>query len=331
MRARVIAAVCAVFLLAMGLLYWAVLLPAGKGKPHTVIVGKGASARSVAHELKQRGLIRSEIAFRLTARRDWRKVRQGEYLFRPSMNPLQILKKMVEGRVEAHWVTIPEGFTLTQIASLLAEQRLATKDEFLTAASAASHLDTEFPKPTGSLEGYLFPDTYRLDAYQEAASALIEYMARRFDEVVWKRLLKEKAPENGLTLHEIVTLASLVEGEAKKDQERPVIAGVLMNRLRTGRKLECDATVQYALGNRKSRLLYSDLQYPSPYNTYLHEGLPPGPINNPGLASIKAALSPAGTPYLYYVARPDGSHIFSRTAAEHQWAIARVRRGLAGK
>jgi UPF0755 protein len=247
------------------------------------------------------------------------------------MTPLQILRKMVDGKVEAYWITVPEGFTLAQIGSLLAERGLATRDELLAAATAASRLDTEFPKPTGSLEGYLFPDTYRLDASLDVSETLILYMTQRFDEVVWKGLFKSQAPETGLTLHELITLASLVEGEAKKEDERPIIAGVLMNRFRTGKKLECDATVQYALGNRKSRLLYSDLDYPSPYNTYLHVGLPPGPINNPGLASIEAALKPAETPYLYYVAKPDGSHIFSRTFEEHQAAIERLRRAAAGK
>jgi UPF0755 protein len=327
----ILAAICALFLLGMGLLYWAVLLPAGKGQAQTVRIAKGASLRYVAHKLKERGLIRSETAFRLIARRSWTKVRQGEYRFQPPINPLRILDKLVKGQVEAYWVTVPEGFTLQQIASLLAERQLATKNDFLTAASAASQLDTEFPKPTGSLEGYLFPDTYRLDARQDMSAALIVAMVRRFDEVVWKGLLKGKAPQTGLTLHELVTLASLVEGEAKKDEERPIIAGVLLNRLRMGKKLECDATVQYALGDHKSRLLYADLQYPSPYNTYLHEGLPPGPINNPGLASIEAALKPADTPYLYYVAKPDGSHIFSRTPEEHQAAIARVRRSMPQK
>jgi len=318
--------IVAVIVLAGGWTWFLLAVPVGAGPKQSVIIGKEASLRFVAHSLKQRGLIRSERAFWLAARRRWRQVRQGEYLFTPSMSTLQIIEALAEGRVEAYWVTVPEGFTIAQIADILSERGIAPRDDFVTAATAGLMLDADFPLPSGSLEGYLFPDTYRLLPEPRVASSLVRRMVQRFDELVWRGLLHEKLPQGGLTLNEIVTLASLVEGEAKRDGERRLIAGVLMNRLKRKMKLECDATVQYALGAHKARLLHADLQVVSPYNTYLHEGLPPGPINNPGLASMRAALSPEKTEFLYYVAKPDGSHVFSRTLEEHQAAIARVRR-----
>jgi UPF0755 protein len=319
-------AVAAVVILVGGWTWFLLAVPVGAGRQQSVIIGKEASLRFVARSLKQQGLIRSERAFWLAARRRWRQVRQGEYQFTPSMSTLQIIKALAEGRVVAYWVTVPEGFTIAQIADILSEREIAARDDFVTAATAGLMLDADFPLPSGSLEGYLFPDTYRILPEPDVASVLVRRMVQRFDELVWRGLLHEKLPQGGLTLHEIVTLASLVEGEAKRDRERRLIAGVLMNRLRRGMKLECDATVQYALGARKARLLHVDLLVESPYNTYLHEGLPPGPIDNPGVASIRAALRPEKTDFLYYVAKPDGSHVFSRTLEEHQAASARVRR-----
>jgi UPF0755 protein len=321
------AAVGGAAILAAGWLFLLLALPVGKGPQQGVIIGKDASLRYVAHSLKQKGLIRSEIAFRLAAHRRWKQVRQGEYLLSPSMNALDIMGRLAGGHVYAHWVTVPEGFTISQIADLLAERGIASRDEFLAAATAGRMLASDFPLRAGSLEGYLFPDTYRLLPGPEASQILVAHMVARFDEVVWKGLLQGRPPQGGLTLHELVILASLVEGEAKKEQERGLIAGVLMNRLSRGMKLQCDATVQYALGQRKPRLMNADLQVVSPYNTYLHEGLPPGPINNPGLASIRAAMHPQQTDFLYYVARPDGGHIFSRTLDQHNASIMRVRRG----
>jgi UPF0755 protein len=152
-------------------------------------------------------------------------------------------------------------------------------------------------------------------------------MLRRFEEVVWTEILGGREVDGERSLSDTLVLASMVEEEAKHDEERSIIAGVYVNRLRRGQLLECDATVQYALGaDRKPRLTYDDLEVESDYNTYLHPGLPPGPICSPGEASIRAAVEPADVPYLYYVARPDGSHVFSRTLNEHEAAKARVRR-----
>jgi len=197
---------------------------------------------------------------------------------------------------------------------------------FLAAARRPDSFETAAPIPGDTLEGYLFPDTYRIESSQ-SERGIIAQMLRRFDRVVWQDLFDGRPAYQGRTISDIIVLASLVEAEAKRDDERPTIAGVFVNRLARGQRLECDATVQYALGeNRKPRLMHEDLLIESDYNTYLHPGLPPGPICSPGEASIRAAMSPADVPYLYYVAGPDGSHVFSRTFADHQAAIARLRR-----
>jgi UPF0755 protein len=244
------------------------------------------------------------------------------------MSALEMLDALCRGSRKAwRWLTIPEGYSARQIADQVQQQNLGQADAFMAAVSSPAGFTTPFPLPAGSLEGYLFPDTYRVDAGQ-SSSAIIEQMLRRFDRVVWQDLFHQKAAYNGRSFRDAIILASLVEAEAKHEKERPIIAGVLLNRLSRGIKLECDATIQYALGDgRKTRLLNQDLSVPSPYNTYQHEGLPPGPICSPGEASIRAAMKPAKVPYLYYVARPDGSHVFSVTFAQHEAAIAQIRRG----
>jgi UPF0755 protein len=272
-------------------------------------------------------MIRSALVFRLAAAwgDGWRQVRAGDYALRRGMSALEILRAFERGRVMEEWITVPEGFALWQVAGLLEAKGLGSGENFLRAARSPGEFATGLPLPTDSLEGYLFPDTYKVGRDANAPRTLVRMMLARFDEVVWRGLLGGQAP--GSSLHDVITLASLVEGEARLEAERALIAGVLSNRLKRGMMLQCDATVQYALGpgNHKGRLTYADLKIASPYNTYLHPGLPPGPINSPGRASIEAALHPADAPYLFYVARPDGSHIFSRTAAEHERAVTRVR------
>ncbi|NIM05923.1 MAG: endolytic transglycosylase MltG [Armatimonadetes bacterium] len=261
-----------------------------------------------------------------------RRLQPGRYRLSPSQTPWQILTFLEEGRVHTIRVTIPEGLTSKQIDVLLHENGISRAGEFLALTTVnARSFSTPFPKGDDSLEGYLFPDTYDIDGRQGTQEVICK-MLNRFEEVVWDGLLNNQSSitfpsnpsETVLNLHEIITLASLVEAEARLAEERPLIGGVLLNRLHKGMRLECDATVQYALDERKSRLSYADLETPSPYNTYLHFGLPPGPINNPGRASIEAVLRPGQSLFLFYVARPDGSHIFSRTFKEHRAAIARL-------
>jgi UPF0755 protein len=318
------------FVAALGALwlYWSLARPIGKGEPQTIAIHPGQSARAVAGELQRKGLIRSRRAFLVAARWSGKgnRLKAGGYRFPPTMSALEILDALVNGTHQTwRWLTIPEGFTMRQIAERVEEKGLGTAGA-LRRAAAADTFAPGFPLPKAGLEGYLFPDTYRVELGAEPGSLLAQ-MLRRFRDAVWQGVFSEKASYHGRSLNDIITLASCVEAEAKRDDERPVIAGVLANRLERGMKLECDATVQYALGaERKARLFNKDLLVDSEYNTYLHPGLPPGPICSPGVASIRAAMNPARVPYLYYVAQPDGSHVFSCTYAEHQAAIARIRR-----
>ncbi len=309
---------------------WSVAAPVGKSGPVLVVVAPGEKASQVALALQDDGLIRNAdtflVAAYLTGR--WKCIQAGRHELDSSMSALDIMDALCRGsRTAWRWITIPEGYDLRQIADKIEKERLGEAAEFQQAAAEPGARQAAFPLPADNLEGYLFPDTYRIDV-GETEEEIIGQMLRRFEQVVWKGLFHEKAQYNGRSMREILILASLVEWEAQKADERATIAGVLWNRLQRGQRLECDATVQYALGDgRKSRLTYEDLTVDSAYNTYLHDGLPPGPICNPGEASIRAAMNPAKVPYLYYVARPDGSHVFSTTFAQHQAAIAQLRRG----
>jgi UPF0755 protein len=310
--------------------FWAVTTPVGPGAPRLVTVREGQSVWQVAALLKRARLIRSAQALAVAAYMTgkWRHIKAGRHELDPGMTGMELLDALSRApRTTWHWLTIPEGYTVRQIAERIEEEGLGRADEFLEAAGRPETFEASLPLPEDSLEGYLFPDTYRIEDSQ-GARGIVAQMLRRFDQVVWENLFERGTEHNGRSLTEVVILASLVEAEAKQDDERPVIAAVLLNRLARGQRLECDATVQYALGaERKARLMYEDLEIESDYNTYLHEGLPPGPICNPGEASLRAALEPAEVPYLYYVAQPDGSHVFSRTFAEHRRAIARIRGG----
>ncbi len=309
---------------------WSVVAPVGESAPVLVVVEPGEKASQVALALQDDSLIRNAdtflVAAYLTGR--WKCIQAGRHELDSNMSALDILDALCRGsRTAWRWVTIPEGYDLRQIADKIEQERLGEAAEFQQAATEPWARQASFPLPADSLEGYLFPDTYRVDG-GETEQEIIGQMLRRFEQVVWKGLFQEKAQYNGRSMREILILASLVEWEAQKADERATIAGVLWNRLQRGQRLECDATVQYALGDgRKSRLTFEDLTVDSAYNTYLHDGLPPGPICNPGEASIRAAMNPAKVPYLYYVARPDGSHVFTTTFEQHQAAIAQVRRG----
>jgi len=295
-----------------------------------VYVEKGSSIFELATQLHKKQLLtwwakQGFVAAGLVSGRA-RKLQPGQYKLKTTMTAWEMLGDIATGKVHTVRITIPEGFTLEQIGELLEEEKLATKGEFLelTTTEAAS-FGTRFPKVNWSLEGYLFPDTYETNGDGRSVQLIIGKMLNRFDEVVWEELFKENENAAQLSLHEVITLASLIEREAQVPEERPLIAGVYMNRLRKGMKLGCDATVQYAMDNHKSRLTFDDLKTPSLYNTYLYKGLPPGPICNPGRASIAAALNPEKSDYLFYVAKGDGSHIFSRSYQEHQRTIDRLR------
>jgi len=292
-----------------------------------VRIPSGATAVQIGRVLQRAGLVRFPRAFALTARITGAEgsLKAGRYRFARDASWFQILDQLERGSVETVSLTIPEGFTLWQIAARIAaftgddpdSVRLLLADSALTAALAV-------PGPT--LEGYLFPDTYRL-AEELPARAVIEALVERYREF-WTPDRRARLDSLGLTESELVTLASIVEKEARVAEERPVIAGVYWNRLQRGMLLQADPTVQYALGGEpRERLLYSDIDAVKdhPYNTYSQTGLPPGPIASPGEAALEAALSPADVPYLFFVARPDGSHVFTRTNREHVNAKNRIR------
>ncbi|MCL6518589.1 MAG: endolytic transglycosylase MltG [Armatimonadetes bacterium] len=326
----------AVFLLAivaLGVLLWlswGVWTPAGRDRKVMVLIPNGYSTKKIARLLAKSGVIRSSSGFILLAlwQHKSESLKPGAYELSPAMTPSKILRKIAAGDVSAKWVTFPEGFTTSQIAERLHAEGLVNMDRFYSLArTRGSDFTTSFPHPGDDLEGYLFPDTY-LISIGSSEESIIQEMLDNFG----KRIadLMPEIATSGMSLHEIVILASLIEREARISKDRPLISAVLRNRLSKGMHLECDATILYALGRHKSRLFYRDLGIDSPYNTYRYPGLPPGPIANPGLASIKAALHPANVDYLYYVAKRDGSHIFSRTLDEHNRA-KQIARGGTGR
>lgn len=302
--------------------------PAGRSgaPPVRVTIPEGATPASVGEMLQAQGIIRSARGLALRARRTLppgASVQPGVYDVSPGEFPVRILDRLVRGDVATVKITFPEGFTLGQVAKRLARNNLVDETAFLELATRrGSALRASFPPPA-NLEGYLFPDTYRFPV-GESGEQIAQRMVGNFDKLVARATERGRS---GRSLRDIVIVASLVEREARVERDRARIAGVITNRLRRGMRLQIDATVQYARGQHKSRLLFRDLKIESPYNTYKIAGLPPGPICNPGLPSLRAALSPETHPFLFYVARSDGSHVFGRTLAEHNHNIALVRRG----
>jgi len=253
----------------------------------------------------------------------------GYYRLAPTMPAREIAEVIASGQQATAKVTFPEGFTVEQIAARLDETGLCAAQDFLAVAVPANV--SGIPLPTGrslsaqSVEGYLFPATYVFE-YGTEPAVLVDEMAEAFR----TRVIEGLGPDLVRThdsLHEVVTIASMIEREARVDKDRPLISSVIHNRLKRGMRLQVDATVLYALGGHKERVTLEDLKVDSPFNTYRHQGLPPHPICNPGEASVRAALRPAKTDYLFYVARPDGSHKFTRTYAEHLKAIRAIRGG----
>jgi UPF0755 protein len=306
------------------------LRPVSSDTTTTLVVIKPARVKQLSGLLEAQGLIRSASAFRLMAKGrvalKGEQAQAGAYDLSPSMSAEEIWARLCAGKVAQRRVTFPEGFTVEQMAGRLAERLQVPPEAFVDAAQGAkASRDVGFRLPRGPLEGYLFPSTYSF-AVGGKPQLMVGEMLVAFQRA-FAQPYREELARRELTLHQVVTLASLVEREARVPAERALIAGVLQNRLDKGMRLECDATVQYALGGHKSRLLYQDLKVDSPYNTYLHAGLPPGPICNPGLACLKAALFPTKTDYLFYVARRNGHHLFTRTFAEHERAIQQARRG----
>ena len=292
--------------------------------PVRVTVPTGATMGTAAESLHRAGVIGSPRMFRLYAklRGADRGIKAGTYLLAPDASWGSVLTALRSGKGVVHVVTVPEGYTLAQTESLLVT-KLAVRPESVRVAARDTALLRQLDVPIATLEGYLFPDTYFFPPGTTARTA-VRAMVRRFEQR-WKPEWNRRLDTLALSRHDLLTLASIVEREARLAPERPVIAAVYWNRLRKRMLLQADPTVQYALPQYQSRLLNKHLTVKSPYNTYRYPGLPPGPIAAPGIASLQATLYPAQTPYLYFVAYPDGHHEFRVKLEEHQ-AAARIAR-----
>ena len=287
-----------------------------------VIVPRGSTFSEVVSLLRERGVLENPLAFRLLARLRHvdADVKAGEYRFPAHQTSDEILKRLVRGEQYAVWVTIPEGYTAHEIAHTLAGRELgeASAYEHLFLHAAGIVVDGS---RTANLEGYLFPSTYLIptdDRPERVANLLVAEFRRELP-----RDAAARAKALGRTVPEIVTIASLVEREGKADEDRPLIASVIYNRLGLGMPLEVDASIEYTFAEHHDVITKRDLEVDSPYNTYRHTGLPPTPIANPGKASLTAAFEPAKSDYLYYVAKPDGHSAFAKTLREHEANVAR--------
>lgn len=298
-------------------------------QPARVILPPGASFAAVTDSLAAHRVISNRRWFKLLARVRGidRSVHAGVYEFPAGTSPWTVLGMLARGKKAALRFTVPEGLTIQEVATLAVERLGISEDSFRAAARDSRAATELLGMPVPSFEGFLRPETYLLPA-DITARQLVRVMAEGFN-AEWQPSWDKRLDTLRLSRLELVTLASIVEGEARADDERETIAGVYRNRLRIGMALQADPTVQYAIslkrGKRKTRLFEKDYQFKSPYNTYLNPGLPPGPVNSPSRRSLEAALYPADVRYLYFVAGPDGRHIFSRTYSEHLRAIRQIR------
>jgi len=326
-----------------GLYYvWNQLSPTKAGPPVEVTITKGMSANSVSKLLEENGIIKNSFIFGyyLVLKEEGANFQAGRYELKPGMDKLEVIAKLNAGDVmkqETVKFTIPEGYSILQIADKLAAEGIADRDKFLaltneqrtwSGAETVLFVPKEFPNAKYRLEGYLFPDTY-------------EVVKGVSEEEIILRLLKEQdrklstLPEDwvdqldklNISMHQMLTVASIIEREVMVDEERAKVAGVIYNRLAEPMRLQVDATIQYALGEQKELLSYEDTELDDPYNTYTIDGLPPGPIANPSLESIKAALYPEEHNYLFYVTKKDGSntHLFAETYQQHQRNIEKSK------
>ncbi|MCD6472796.1 endolytic transglycosylase MltG [Candidatus Aerophobetes bacterium] len=292
----------------------------------TVIIPKGKGSFQIAQDLSQKKLIKSKVLFLLLSKILCleKNLKAGSYEF-SSSNMLKILDKLKKGEVKTYRVTIPEGLTKWDIADILDKRGIIEKDKFLTVVNNPSSIfKKESFLPESNLEGYLYPDTYYFTKGEDTEEVVKKFVFR-FKKMIFLpyQELKEK---NTFPLRDIVIMASIIEKEAQLSSEKPIIAAVFYNRLKKGMRLRADPTIKYALGSFRIRLTRSELLTPSFYNTYLYNGLPPGPICNPGKDSIYAALYPANADYFYFVAKGDGSHKFSKTYKEHLEAVYKYRK-----
>lgn len=304
--------------------YWFYTPHNPNGQNEIVEIKKGGNINTISSLLKERGLINNSLYYRIIGRivSFGLKPKAGEYLLSASMSPSVIMGKISNGKVYMHQVTIPEGFNIYEIASLLEGKQLANKERFLAAAT-----DREFIKSLSfdipSLEGYLFPDTYLLSKGMTEREIAAK-MVKTFKELAYNEIAA-KASAVGLTPHQVVNMASLVEKETSLKEEKNIVSSVFHNRLKKGMRLQCDPTVIYAIKNFDGNIRKKDLMIDSPYNTYRYAGLPIGPIANPGLDSIRGVLYPVQSNYLYFVATKQGGHYFSTNIKDHNRAVRKYQ------
>lgn len=290
-----------------------------QGEEQFVEIPAGAGSRTIGDRLVAAGIVRDAISFRagLYISGKGRRLQAGEYRFDRAMTPMEVIDKLARGDVYVITITFPEGLTMADMGKIFETHGLGPASAFVTAARDSSAIKA-LDRAARDLEGYLFPETYLLSRHTDAPR-LVRLMTERFEHVFTPDL-RQAAAARGLTVRQAVTLASIVEKEAARPEERPMVAAVYENRLRIGMALQCDPTVIYALeraGKYTGNLRRDDLAFDSPYNTYRYPGLPPGPIASPGRASLEAAVHPAPVDFLYFVSRNDGSHEFARTLEEH--------------
>ncbi len=300
--------------------------PSGIPPAKVIYVKRGMPLRQVGHLLQQQGIIRSKTFFIFLATLLGEKtlIKAGEYEFDSPMQPLRVLETLVKGQVKRHLVTVPEGYTLDQIAQLLEDQKIVDREEFLQKASspiliASLGLPVKGTPSADRLEGYLFPETYHFYRGMDPEE-VIRSMVNQFKRVLGPELIGETS-RMGISEQQAVILASIIEKETPLPEEKPLISAVFYNRLARGMPLQSDPTVIYGIKNFNGNLTKDDLQRPTPYNTYVRPGLPPSPICNPGKDSLVAALHPAPVSYLYFVSKNDGSHYFSSQIEDHNRAV----------
>ncbi len=301
---------------------WFYFLDGFPAETKIVEIPQGFGLSSIAKKLEAEGVIRKAEILSLPAffSRTQGKLKHGEYVFSAGEAPYSVHRKLRRGEVFLRKVTFPEGITLAKMAGILEASQIVSRKEFLVLAKSSEYSTEKLGVGVLSLEGFLFPDTYFF-AKSSAAEKVIETMLSRFREAC--ATLGITSTESGIK--EIVTISSLIEKETAFPPEKPLVSAVIRNRLKTGMKLEFDPTVIYALGERfDGNIRRKDLSFPSPYNTYVVSGLPPGPIAAPGLDSIRAALEPADVGYLYFVSNGDGYHIFSSTYGDHLNAVNKI-------
>lgn len=305
---------------------WALFLPVKPAETKFVLLRPGWTTKHIARELQREGIIHSSTVFLMVQYAEAKTLKAGEYKFEEPASALEVRQRLIKGDVYARTVVIPEGYNLYDIAPVVEQAGLGTAADFILAAKSDLFLIKDIDPNATSLEGYLFPDTYqftRIDSAHEMVAAMVHHF-------------RQEAQKIGLigkpNLPKVVTMASIVEKETADPQERPLVASVYYNRLARNMALGADPSVVYAAllaGRYRGTIYQSDLQYDSPYNTYKYAGLPPGPIANPGLASLQAAMHPAESDFLYFVSDNNGHHRFSRSLQEHNQNVAAYRKAVA--